>query len=184
MPPGSRIGCNGSTRSLPTATGGRSVARRSWVGSRPHENRWPKPRPRSTRSGLSWTSQAPSTPREKSAQISEASNPEPQPRLCRRRRWSRRALILSGLRRVLTAPSGAAVQGRQDVAQGCGEGGKVPVIDRPGVDVFGELGWNDAAQSWFRTRQGSTNLTDSLSGNSWAPQLNVAGLYCGTPHTA
>ena len=31
--PGSRIGCNGATRSLPTATGGRSVARRSWVGA-------------------------------------------------------------------------------------------------------------------------------------------------------
>jgi len=77
MPPGSRIGCNGSTRSLPTATGGRSVARRSWVGSRPHENRWPSVRPRSTGSGLSWTSQGPSTLRVRSAQISEASNPEP-----------------------------------------------------------------------------------------------------------
>ena len=36
---GSRIGCDDSTRSLPTATDGRSVATRSWAASRGLENR-------------------------------------------------------------------------------------------------------------------------------------------------
>jgi len=41
---------------------------------------------------------------------------------------------------VLTVPNGAAVQGGANVAEGCGEGGQVPVIDLPGVDLLGELG--------------------------------------------
>jgi len=40
----------------------------------------------------------------------------------------------------LTAPDGAAVQGGANVAEGCGEGGQVSVIDLPGVDLLGELG--------------------------------------------
>ena len=37
-------------------------------------------------------------------------------------------------------PDGATVQGGANVAESCGEGGQVSVIDLPGVDLLGELG--------------------------------------------